>query len=256
MANFSGYTDAQYDAWINDSGDYESFIGAGDDIEEEADESVFLDCENNEKWLEERQKYLTGSNAANYCDLNSYDHDGRLHYWEEKMGLRTRPDLSGKPAVQFGKQAEEHLRELFLLMHPEYECRYDQYGLWIPKRYPFMAATLDGLLTHRTTGEKWIWECKTGTVHDGEALQNWRNGDIPINYYLQECHQMICVPEAVGVITFALIRTEWNPNESYVFCFETRRCDIEDDIEETIRDAKDFQELLDKHKRPESTLSL
>ena len=217
---------------------------------------MFVDYPNEQAWLEARKNYLAASEAGSYCKVNKYDPAANLHLWERKLGLRQPDDLSGNPAVIFGKNAEAHLRQLFLLMHPEFDCRYDQYGLWISDKYPFMSATLDALLTDRETGEVWIYEGKTGTVRNGEDLKAWRDGDIPINYYAQECHQLICVPEAVGVITFAMIRKEWDPEESLLLESRIRRKDIEEDIEDVLQCAEEMHQAIVTKTRPSVTLSL
>ena len=217
---------------------------------------MFIDFPDRESWLDGRQDYLTASAATNYCGLNPYDQNGMLMLWEEKTGLRKSPDIGDRPSVRFGKEAEEHLRALFMLMHPEFECRYDQFGLWISDKHPFMAATLDGLLTHRDTGEVWIWECKTGTVHKASDFDDWRNGVIPINYWCQECHQMICVPQAKGVVTFAHIRKEWDPCESHLFTIWNTRQGNESDIAAIEEKAVSMWELIQTKTRPAVVMSL
>lgn len=217
---------------------------------------MFINLSNEADWLEARKNYLTGSEAGSYCRVNKYNPVANLNLWEEKVGLREREDISGKPAVRFGKEAEAYLRNLFLLMNPQFDCRYDQFGLWVSDEHPFMAATLDGLLTDRETGDIWIYEGKTGTVRNSEDLKAWRDGDIPINYYCQECHQMICVPRAVGVITFALIRKEWDPEESHLFCIRIRRDEVMDDIEDVLLCATEMHEAIVSKTRPAVVLGL
>ena len=45
-----------------------------------------------------------------------------------KTGLRQTEDISEKPYVKYGTEAEKYLRSLFQLDFPEYEVNYDQYG--------------------------------------------------------------------------------------------------------------------------------
>lgn len=213
---------------------------------------MFVDCKNETDWIKQRLSYLTASDAGNYCGINPFDKQGTLHLWEEKTGLRKRPDISSHPSVIYGKKAEPHLRDLFVLMNNEWELlRYDEFGLWVCDEHPFMAATLDGLIAN-TAGEIWILEIKTATVRSGEDLRNWRNGEIPGNYWVQELHQMICVPQAAGAITFAHVRTEWNPDESYLITVAHRRDeqDVQDDMPWVLSKALDMQRMITDRERP------
>lgn len=221
---------------------------------------MFIDCKTEEEWKEQRLKYLTASDAGNYCGVNPFDDQGMLHLWEEKVGLRKRPDISGKRAVQLGKEAESRLRDIFLIINSEEWdlARYDQYGIWVSDEHPFMGATLDGLLVEKSTNDQWIWECKTTTVHDGDTLRSWRNGELPDNYWCQELHQMACYPKAVGVVTFALVMMEWNPDESFLVTIRTRRDDkdVKDDLPWLIAKAEEMNRMIAERQRPVVRISL
>ena len=219
---------------------------------------MFIECKDEADWKRMRLQYLTASDAANYCGVNPYDSNGRLHLWEEKIGLRQRPDISGKTSVQFGKQAEEHLRALFMLRHPEFELRYDRYGLYVSDNRPYMAATLDGLLLNRQTAGHEILEIKTGTVHSGAQLREWRDGELPINYWCQVLHQLSCVPWALGVWVFAYICTEWNPDEGYMFQLHFRRniIDVQHDMANLEESAAEMWHLIETRTRPETVLAI
>ena len=78
-----------------------------------------------------------------------------MQLWEEKTGIRQAEDISEKPYVKYGTEAEQYLRELFKLDFPEYEVTYDQYDrIANLKNYPFVFATLDGVLREKQTGKK------------------------------------------------------------------------------------------------------
>lgn len=219
---------------------------------------MFIDCKTESEWLSRRNNYLTASDAGNYMGLNQYDPLGKLHLWEEKVGLRKRPDLSNKAAVRFGKDAEDLIRSLFLLRHPEYTLQYDQYGLYVADDHPCMAATLDGLLLNKETGVHEIYEGKTATVHNVKDLEKWRDGHIPINYYCQILHQSACLKWACGVWVVALVMTEWNPDESYFlqFHFDVREQDFVEDRKEVVKAASEMWDLIKQRKRPHTKISL
>ena len=221
---------------------------------------MFRECRDEAEWKKARTMYLTASDAANYCGINPFDNQGQLKLWEEKTGLKARPDISNKGAVQYGKKAEQYLRNLFLLMYARYGWefyRYDQYGLWVSDEHPFMAATLDCMVKD-SKQDIWDLEVKTTTVHNGEALKAWRGGELPINYWVQEIHQMICAPMVVGAITFAHVMTEWNPDESYLITTFHRRDeqDVKDDMPWVLEKAIEMNEMITTKRRPNVVIKI
>ena len=140
-----------------------------------------------EKWLEARSNYIGGSDASAVIGLNPYKTN--LELWQEKNGLVQPEDISGKPYVQYGTQAEMHLRGLFRLDFPEYQVEYTENNLWLNDKYPFAHASLDGWLTDQD-GRKGILEIKTTNYN---AKDNWwYNGEeiVPIYYESQGRHYM------------------------------------------------------------------
>ena len=90
---------------------------------------VLIKIDNEQEWLEERRKYLTASDAGSYCGINPFDKNGKLTVWEEKTGRKDRPSIGNSEAVKFGKDAEDILRQLFMLTHPDWELEYNQFTL-------------------------------------------------------------------------------------------------------------------------------
>ena len=213
---------------------------------------MFINCKTEQEWIANRTAYLTASDAGNYTGLNPYDQNGMLHLWEEKVGLKKRPDISEKPAVKFGKTAEEHIRALFMLMHPEYTLQYDQYGLYVSDDHPFMAATLDGLLLNNENATHEIFEGKTATVHSKAALDAWLSGDLPINYWCQILHQSECVKWACGIWVAALVNVEWDPARSYFFQhhYDVRDPEFIEDRRKIVGYATDMWKLIQTRRRP------
>ena len=81
-----------------------------------------------EEWLQGRKNHIGGSDAAACVGLNPYKDNVQL--WEEKVGLVLPEDISDKDYVQYGTEAEEYLRALFALDHPEYKVLYDSYNMF------------------------------------------------------------------------------------------------------------------------------
>ena len=219
---------------------------------------MFIDCKDEKHWLAQRLALITASDASNYMGVNPYDSLGKLHLWEEKVGLRKRPDISDKPSVRFGKTAEEHIRALFMLKHPEFTLQYDQFGIFINDDHKFMGATLDGLLLNETNATHEILEIKTGCCHDSESLKAWTSGELPINYYCQILHQSACLPWAIGVWVVGLISVEWDESKSYFFThhFDTRNEDFLNDRELLVKKAIEMETSITERKRPTVSVRL
>lgn len=163
---------------------------------------ILADPKTRAEWLTARTQGIGGSDAACIVGANPWKSARRL--WQEKSGIVTPQDISDKPAVQFGKAAEQHLRALFLLTYPEFSCEYHEFRMYASDRLPFIFATLDGELTdaeHR----RGILEIKTTTIQNARQWDEW-DDKIPQHYYIQILHQMLACEWAEFVELFAHIR--------------------------------------------------
>ena len=132
-----------------------------------------------EAWLKDRKNHIGGSDAASCIGMNPYKDNVTL--WEEKMGLVDPEDISDKDYVQYGIQAEEHLRALFSADYPEYKVLYDENNMFRNSQYPWMHASLDGeLIDYR--GRHGILEIKTTNLIQSTQQMKWKDR-IPDNYY-------------------------------------------------------------------------
>jgi predicted phage-related endonuclease len=71
-----------------------------------------------EEWLKNRMKGIGGSEISAVIGCNPYMDNITL--WKIKTGQIEPEDISDKPFVKYGHDAEHHLRELFKLDFPEY----------------------------------------------------------------------------------------------------------------------------------------
>lgn len=141
------------------------------------------------EWLEARKTGLGASDSGAIIGVSKWK--SNLQLWEEKVGLRKAEDISNKPQVQYGHDAEEHLRALFALDHPELEVTYESpYKMIFSDKHPFIFATPDGELRERATGRKGGLEIKTTEIQNNSQWAQWR-GRIPDTYFSQVLHQMI-----------------------------------------------------------------
>lgn len=163
---------------------------------------ILADPQTREVWLECRRQGIGGSDAA--CITGENPWKSAVQLWREKTGTDMPDDISDKPAVQFGKQAEEHLRALFLLTYPQYTCEYHEFRMYASDRHPWLYATLDGELTD-ADGRRGILEIKTTTIQQSRQWDEW-DDKIPQHYYIQVLHQMLACEWAEYVELYAHIR--------------------------------------------------
>lgn len=163
---------------------------------------ILADPKTREEWLESRKQGIGGSDAGCIVGANPWKSARQL--WREKTGADKPDDISGKPAVRFGKETEQHLRALFLLTYPQYTCEYHEFRMYGNDRLPFIFATLDGELTD-ADGRRGILEIKTTTIQQSRQWEEW-DERIPQHYYIQVLHQMLACEWAEYAELFAHIR--------------------------------------------------
>lgn len=151
--------------------------------------SIIVLPETHEAWLKERKYGIGASDAAAVLGMSKWKTNVEL--WAEKTGLRQPEDISGKPQVQYGHDAEPHLRALFALDHPELRVTYESpYKIIRSSKHPFIFCTPDGELEEIATGRRGGLEIKTTEIQNPSQWAKW-NGRIPDEYYCQVCQQML-----------------------------------------------------------------
>ena len=142
-----------------------------------------------EEWLRERRNGIGASDAGSIIGVNPWKTNVQL--WAEKTGQREPEDISQKPAVKYGHDAEQHIRALFALDHPELEVSYiSPYKIIRNNLHPFIFCTPDGELWDPETRRHGGLEIKTTEIQNARMWAEW-DGQIPPQYYAQVCHQMI-----------------------------------------------------------------
>lgn len=184
-----------------------------------------------------KKKGIGGSDAAVILGLNPYKNNIRL--WEEKTGKVQAEDISDKPYVKYGTQAEDLLRELFKLDFPQYEVSHDENTIIKHPKYPFLFASLDGQLVDKETGELGILEIKTTNILQSMQKEKWKE-KIPDNYFCQVLHYL-----NVTGYSFAILKAQLKYDFDGDIKLETRhykinRCDFEEDIKELEKAEVEF----------------
>ena len=187
---------------------------------------TMLELGSRDEWLQARGKRIGGSEASAVVGLNPYMSNTDL--WSIKTGRREAEDISDKPYVRYGHDAEPLLRELFKLDFPDYKVGYVDNNLFLNSRYPWAHASLDGWLQD-PEGRTGILEIKTTEILQSMQKEKWKDR-IPDNYYLQVLHYMM-VMEADFACLKAQLKYDYD-GDIYLQIrhYWIERQDVENDI--------------------------
>lgn len=201
---------------------------------------------NRDEWLQARAGRIGGSDASAILGMNPYRTN--LELWQIKTGQLIPEDISDKPYVKYGTEAEHHLRELFKLDFPEYQVFYEENNMWLNDRFPFAHASLDGWLVDQE-GRKGVWECKTTNILQSMQKEKWKDR-IPDNYYIQLLHYLM-VTEFDFAVLKAQLKLEFN-GEIYIQTkhYKIERAEVQADIEFLESSEKEFWKQVQERKRP------
>lgn len=139
-----------------------------------------------EEWLKARTK-IGGSDASAIFGMSPYKTNVEL-FKEKAYGIEPE-DISDKPYVKYGTEAEKHLRELFKLDYPQYQVGYVENNMFTNDKYPWAHASLDGWLMDRD-GRNGVLEIKTTEILQSSQKKKWDNR-VPDNYYIQVLHYLM-----------------------------------------------------------------
>lgn len=143
---------------------------------------------NHAEWLQARKSGLGASDAGTVLGINPWK--SNVDLWAEKTGLKEAEDISDKPYVKYGHDAEPHIRALFALDHPELEVTYESpYKIIRNDEHRWMFCTPDGELRD-SEGNHGGLEIKTTEIMHSRQWAEW-NDRIPDQYYCQVLHQML-----------------------------------------------------------------
>lgn len=199
-----------------------------------------------EEWLKARGHTIGGSDASAVVGMNPWKTNEDL--WLEKTGQAIHEDISGRPAVKYGTDAEPLLRELFKLDFPEYQVLYEENNLFLNDKYPWGHYSADGWLID-PKGRKGILEIKTTEILQSMQKEKW-NQRIPDNYYIQCLHGLL-IMEADFVILKAQLKTVFD-GIPYIQVkhYPIERSDVEADIRYLAEEEKRFYQHIKTGKKP------
>ena len=197
-----------------------------------------------EEWLQHRNR-IGGSDAAAIVGMNPYRSNVEL--WQIKTGQLEQEDISEKPYVKYGTEAEQYLRELFRLDFPEYTVCYEENNMFLNDKYPFGHASLDGWLIDED-GRKGIWECKTTNILQSMQKEKWKDR-IPDNYYIQVLHYLL-VTGYDFVFLRAYIMSEWgNKKRTTIEDYTIERSEVEEDLNFLLAEEQKFWKYVESGRK-------
>lgn len=198
--------------------------------------------ETHEAWLQERKFGIGASDAGSIIGVNPWKTNVEL--WEEKTGRREPEDISDKPYVQYGHDAEPHIRELFALDHPEIEWVYESpYKIIRNEEYPWLFCTPDGELQDSMERQGGL-EIKTTQIMNPSKWREW-DGRIPDQYYAQVCHQMLAAEwEFVWLRAQIKYITREGENRAEIRDYYIDRAEVEEDLKALLEAEKAFWEQV------------
>ena len=214
------------------------------------DHIVMLELGSREEWLTARSDRIGGSEASAVVGLNPYMSNTDL--WNIKTGRREAEDISDKPYVRYGHDAEPLLRDLFRLDFPDYKVGYVDNNLFLNSRYPWAHASLDGWLQD-PEGRTGILEIKTTEILQSMQKEKWKDR-IPDNYYLQVLHYMM-VMEADFACLKAQLKYDYD-GDIYLQIrhYWIERQDVENDIRILSEKEEEFWHHMQNGTRPATLL--
>ena len=207
-----------------------------------------------EEWLEARKGKITSTMASAILGLNPYFTSQDA--WEYLVGLKTPSDISDRPQVKYGLEAEKHIRNLFALNHPEYEVEDIKDGEWhlyVDDEFPFICASGDGIYTKKVDGTKGSLEIKTSEILSSQHKENWKQS-IPSNYFCQVLLEIRCQQTNEATLVAELkYASDYIARKEY----EIKKEDVQDDIDYIVKGVVDFyNKYVVTKKRPPLVLDI
>ena len=200
-----------------------------------------------EEWLKARANTIGGSDASAIVGMNPYK--SNVDLWMEKTGQIIPEDVSEKPCVKFGTEAEYYMRELFKLDFPEYQVFYEENNLWLNDKYPWGHYSADGWLRDKD-GRLGVFENKTTNIVQSMQKEKWSGNHLPDNYYIQ-CLQGLLILEADFAVLKARLRYDFkNSIYATVKYYHIERSEVQEDIDYLMQEGGKFWRYVQSRTKP------
>lgn len=199
-----------------------------------------------EEWIQARKNYIGGSDASAVIGMNPYK--SNVDLWLEKTGQSVPEDISDKPYVKFGTEAEPLMRELFKLDFPEYQVFYEENNLFLNDKYPWGHFSADGWIKDQN-GRFGIFENKTTEILRSMQKEKW-NQKVPDNYYVQLIHGFLITEAEFAVLKARLKSVIDGIPYVQIKHYHVERSDVLSDIEFLQHSEKEFWKHVQNRTRP------
>lgn len=206
------------------------------------------------EWLDRRIKGLGGSDAGAVIGRSQYKTNQEV--WKIKV-FGQGEDTPDTDAMKYGRDAEKHIRELFKLGNlDKYEVQYMNNVILQSIEHPFLLYSPDGLLIDKITGQRGIYEGKTGTVFPGNK-DKW-DDRIPDNYFAQCLHGLLVTKMDFVVLVYELKKFDIKTEKVYYERRDVRlnRSDFEEDIEVLYKSEEEFWAYVLRKEQPPLLLTM
>lgn len=215
---------------------------------------------NRQAWLQARR--IGGTDLCSI--VNGVGRWGNIVSVWESLVYGSREPLSENQAMADGRKAEEHIKELFLLRHPELSRFSPAKAIWLVRRKDFPEITLSpDTLVKRGKDEGFV-EIKLKSIYNEASIPNYLvniKAEEP-QYYWQIIHYFIAKPDTVFgyfVVCFDVQSKDedgnWKHSRYTIDELYIRREDVLDDIGRGEAALEDFiLNSLRTKKRPEIKL--
>ena len=206
---------------------------------------------NRADWLGGRKELhgIGGSDASAALGMNKWRTN--LDLWNVKTGREEAPDISDKPCVQYGSNAEEYIRRLFQLKTADkYEIQYQENTVLQNNEETFFLYSPDGLIVEKGNGRHGIYEGKTTTIMRACQKDDWKDC-IPQSYYLQVLHGLNTTGfDFVDLYAELVFGNKENEYYSQLRHYHIERADVLDDLEAEKKGIEDFWKYVTADKEP------
>jgi putative phage-type endonuclease len=201
-------------------------------------------------WLQAKLGKIGGSSASSIIGKNPWQTNKEAY--ADLMGLTKPRNLDDNEAVQYGKEAEQHIRALFALDNKKvYEVinpPESGYDLVINDERPYMCGTLDGQLVEKATGRKGVLEIKTSAVLSSMQNERWYDREnkkptVPINYYIQVLHYLLVTEYAFAILVAELKYEHTDGSVKFIrqtFMFDTVDEGVKNDLAWLLKEEEWF----------------
>jgi len=180
-----------------------------------------------QEWLKHRG--FGGSSVSAIFGKNPYMN--KLDIYCSSVNKSEEKKEKHTASTQYGVEAEELVAKFFAIHLKKYEVSYPQ-EITMYRRVdkPFMTYTADGILKEVETGRKGILEIKTHLVQSKADADEWRAGNIPLNYTLQVLQGLAVINDAkfvevcVELVFINYDTGEWQSSEIRHVKLERTKC--------------------------------